>query len=396
MNIIRSVERYDAWLATQLKGDLMRDELDQKHDKMAADPFQFLRATYWRWAETIYKVCPELEGAPHVLAVGDLHVENFGSWRDAEGRLVWGVNDFDEAAGMPYPLDIVRLAVSAVLAQARGTSPASICKTILKGYVDGLQDPRPYVLDRHNEWLRNIVVVSDAERKGFWKKFDPKRLNKVSKNRNKPKVRPATTMRHRYVKALEAARPDASVQFEYFARTAGTGSLGRPRYFAVGHWRSDLIIREAKAIVRSGWSLAHGGSHDLRCEEIAHGKYRCPEPFYHLDGHILVRKLSPNDYKVEAKPKGANADESHKAVAVSVLVDPKMLHAMGRDLAAIHRGTPRRRQAIIDDLDARPARWLLDAVTAAARMTRIEWQEWRAYREGEQAKQKTASRSSKA
>jgi uncharacterized protein (DUF2252 family) len=89
MNIIRSVERYDAWLARQLKGDLVHDDLALKHDKMAADPFQFLRATYWRWAETIYQACPELEGAPHVLAVGDLHVENFGSWRDAEGRLVW-------------------------------------------------------------------------------------------------------------------------------------------------------------------------------------------------------------------------------------------------------------------------------------------------------------------
>jgi len=36
-----------------------------------------------------------------VLAVGDLHVENFGTWRDAEGRLIWGVNDFDEAWRLP-------------------------------------------------------------------------------------------------------------------------------------------------------------------------------------------------------------------------------------------------------------------------------------------------------
>jgi hypothetical protein len=394
MNIIESVERYDAWLAKQLDGDLVRDDLKTKHDKMAADPFQFLRATYWRWAETIYQACPELKGAPQVLAVGDLHVENFGSWRDAEGRLVWGVNDFDEAAKMPYPLDIVRLAVSAVLAGVRGTSAGVICKNILKGYVEGHDDPKPYVLDRHNEWLRNIVVVNNTERKDFWRKFDPRRLKKLKKKskagKKKPKVRPAVKMRHRYVKALEAARPDSTVQFDYFARTAGTGSLGRPRCFGVGQWHSDLIIREAKAIVRSGWSLAHHGSHNARCEEIARGKYRCPEPSYHLNGHVLVRKLSPNDYKVEAKPK-ARASEPHKAVAVSVLVNPKMLYAMGRDLAAIHRGTPHRRQAIRDDLDARPSDWLLKAVTAASGMTRTEWEEWRAYHKGEQAKQKAAS-----
>ena len=44
--------------------------------------------------------------------VGDLHVENFGTWRDVEGRLVWGVNDFDEAYALPYTNDLVRLVAS--------------------------------------------------------------------------------------------------------------------------------------------------------------------------------------------------------------------------------------------------------------------------------------------
>ena len=70
--------------------------------KMADGAFQFLRATYWRWARSIYRVCPDLKERADVLAVGDVHVENFGTWRDAEGRLVWGMNDFDEAARMPY------------------------------------------------------------------------------------------------------------------------------------------------------------------------------------------------------------------------------------------------------------------------------------------------------
>lgn len=39
------------------------------------------------------------------MAVGDLHVENFGTWRDIEGRLVWGVNDFDEAHPLSYAND---------------------------------------------------------------------------------------------------------------------------------------------------------------------------------------------------------------------------------------------------------------------------------------------------
>ena len=115
---------------------------------MAEDAFQFLRATYWRWAETIYEVCPELKGAPDVLAVGDIHAENFGTWRDGEGRLIWGVNDFDEAARMPYAIDIVRLATSAVLADVRGISDEKVCDSILEGYREGIAKPKPFVLDR--------------------------------------------------------------------------------------------------------------------------------------------------------------------------------------------------------------------------------------------------------
>ena len=93
-------------------------DLALKHTRMAEDLFQFLRATFYRWMQVWPQVCPDLARAPRVLAVGDLHVENFGTWRDKEGRLIWGVNDFDEAYPMPYTNDLVRLAVSAHLAIA--------------------------------------------------------------------------------------------------------------------------------------------------------------------------------------------------------------------------------------------------------------------------------------
>jgi hypothetical protein len=394
MTIVRSTQAYERWLARQLDGNVFREDLAGKHEKMCADAFQFLRATYWRWAETIFETCPELKDAPDVLAVGDIHVENFGTWRDSEGRLVWGVNDFDEAAKMPYGLDIVRLAVSAVLARVRGISARAICTNILKGYSNGLDDPKPYVLDRRCDWLRDIVVVSDDERRDFWKKFDPKRIRKKAKNKKKRlKVRPARAMRRHYVKVLDAARPDATVTLGYFERTAGTGSLGRPRYVGIGHWRGDLVVREAKAMVPSGWVRAHHGSHDLRCEEIATGTYRCPDPFYRLRGQIMLRRLTPNDYKIEAKPKEKkSAVEMHKAVAPSVLVNGKMLQAMGRDIASIHRGTPDRHKAIAADLARRGPDWLLTAVRAATRSIEREWREWRAQEKKRAAKKKGATK----
>ena len=112
-SIKQSVRAYESWMRKELGREMVEKDLARKHEKMAESPFVFLRGTFWRWAETILEVCPDLAQAPTTLAVGDIHLENFGTWRDEDGRLVWGVNDFDEAAEMPFAIDLVRLATSA-------------------------------------------------------------------------------------------------------------------------------------------------------------------------------------------------------------------------------------------------------------------------------------------
>ena len=136
MNVRGATRRYEAWLARTVP--LVPADLRLKHRLMAADPFSFLRATFYRWAQIWPEVCAELGQAPTVLAIGDLHIENFGTWRDAEGRLIWGVNDFDEAWPMPYTIDLVRLAVSAHLAAEAGHLPVKredICTEIGRAHV---------------------------------------------------------------------------------------------------------------------------------------------------------------------------------------------------------------------------------------------------------------------
>src|ERR1035437_7627605 len=75
-------------------------------------PIPVLEGYLYRWAQIWPSICAELCDAPKVLAVGDLHVNSFGTWRDAEGRLCWGVDDFDESYPLAYTNDIVRLASS--------------------------------------------------------------------------------------------------------------------------------------------------------------------------------------------------------------------------------------------------------------------------------------------
>src|SRR5262249_34996141 len=76
---------YEDWLRRQV--DVVEADLHLKHRQMASSPFIFLRATFYRWGPLWRETCPDLVQTPRVLAVGDLHVENFGTWRDKEGRL---------------------------------------------------------------------------------------------------------------------------------------------------------------------------------------------------------------------------------------------------------------------------------------------------------------------
>src|SRR5207253_4765315 len=114
MSFVKDNEKYERWLRKHCR--VVEADLKKKHERMRESAFVFLRATVCRWAKRVEGIGADLAKTPPVLSVGDLHLENFGTWRDAEGRLVWGVNDFDEAAVIPYAFDLVRLATSARLA----------------------------------------------------------------------------------------------------------------------------------------------------------------------------------------------------------------------------------------------------------------------------------------
>lgn len=139
---------------------------------MAGDSaFVFLRATCWRWAEAAADLCPDLMHAPLAGSVGDAHAGNFGLWRDAAGRLVWGVNDYDEAARLPYGLDLVRLCASILLADEQ-LSAADVAESITKGYQSGLDEPAPIVLERRRLWLRSMFEATDQKRAAYWDGID--------------------------------------------------------------------------------------------------------------------------------------------------------------------------------------------------------------------------------
>ncbi|MFH8569676.1 DUF2252 domain-containing protein [Streptomyces sp. NPDC017993] len=98
-----------------------------KFRKMATSAFAFYRGTaclFYRDLEAAgsgeadggASSGPYLdERTSRVWIHGDLHAENFGTYMDSTGRLIFNVNDFDEAYVGPFLWDVKRFAASAAL-----------------------------------------------------------------------------------------------------------------------------------------------------------------------------------------------------------------------------------------------------------------------------------------
>lgn len=360
MTLAASIAAYDAFLRDELGGEVIAEALARKRRKMAEHPFAFLRGSYFRWAETIAALAPALMDAPSVLAVGDIHLENFGTWRDADGRLVWGVNDLDEAAAMPFTLDLLRLAASALLAaDAAGTdtTAAAIAEPLLDGYRAGLATPRPFVLEREHPWLRQAVMVPDEERRRFWAT--------LAKRRERFEALPASgrpALAQRYRDAAVAALPPGAATPALWYREAGLGSLGRPRWVAEALWQGEVVLREAKALLPSAWTRVAGrGAGAMRVAELAAGRFRSPDPWFSVSNGVAVRRLSPNSRKINA----ASADDEDGGIGIVTLLGRAMLEAMGAELAALHLGSTDA-APITADLARRGSGWLAEATTRAA------------------------------
>ena len=356
MNIVKATHRFEEWLGRHTT--LVKPDLRLKHQRMAEAVFPFLRATFYRWMQVWPEVCPDLAKAPRVLAVGDLHVENFGTWRDIEGRLVWGINDFDEAAVLPYTIDLVRLATSAIFAIAAGhlaLKPKDACATILQGYKESLASQgRPYVLEEENTWLRQVATGVLRDPVHFWQKMD-------SLPRIGGQIPPSAQ------EALEHLMPERGLTYRTVRRVAGLGSLGHVRLVAIALCHGAKIAREAKALVPSSvyWARGDQGPSEILYHAILSRAVRCPDPFVQLRGRWIVRRLSPHCCRVELSVLPTDRDEL------------RLLAAMGWETANIHLGTVDARKYILRHLSRLKPNWLLAAAKDMEKAVDSDWRAWK-------------------
>jgi hypothetical protein len=358
-DVVADTRSYESWLARF--GPVYAPDLDFKHARMGdpRTPFPFFRGTYYRWARHWQNQGPALLNAPRVLAVGDLHVENFGTWRDSDGRLCWGLNDFDEADELPYTNDLVRLAAGARLARKGShlcVKLGAACRAIQNGYRDCLRaGGRPFVLEERHTHLRAMAMAADRYPPRFWER--------MTRLLNDPVAQLPAALK----KILTDDFPAEGLDPAFRVRPrVGMGSLGKQRFVALAEWSGGWICREAKAVVPPAtvWLAGTKRMGSSRMAEAVGGAVRSADPFYRPGPAWVVRRLAPHCSRIElAHLAGTDLE--------------RILYAMGAETANIHLGSMGTATAILKDLAARPEDWLKHAARGMTKEILKDWKLWR-------------------
>jgi uncharacterized protein (DUF2252 family) len=241
-NLTNSNNR-DIWQLIQAF-DRQRDPniLAKKYTKMRKDAFVFFRGTCHLFYRD-FPVDSSLNSAPVTWICGDLHLENFGTYKGDDRQIYFGINDFDEGVLAPCTWDIARLLTSIFLSvdslSLDRSSGQQLAKIFLNSYTDTLSTGRIAAIGEDNtqgivadllkaiqrrkrtELLNERTKLLKSNRQ---LKFDTEKILKVS-NQRQERVTQAI-----YSWAKTQINPDFFEILDVGFRLAGTGSLGLDRY----------------------------------------------------------------------------------------------------------------------------------------------------------------------
>ena len=218
------------------------DRLALKFAHLRKSPFVFLRGTCHLFYDRLASTRPPPK-SPLVWACGDLHLENFGSFKGDNRLVYFDVNDFDESALAPASWDLVRFLASVLLAadelKADGKEARKLCDGFVRAYAAALAAGSARWIERDTarglvgELLESLASRTRIEHlKG---RTDRKRRRRTLHYDDKHAIPVSAAEKKRVTKMIDAyagARPDPGF-FEVLDvahRIAGTGSLGLERY----------------------------------------------------------------------------------------------------------------------------------------------------------------------
>ncbi len=233
-SVIKRINEYNAGIPPALH--------ELKWRAMKESPFSFYRGTCHLFAEDFvktYKYRPKVKS----WICGDLHFENFGSYKGENGLVYFDLNDFDESilAG-PEP-EVCRFITSIIIAAGQmkvaGIALHKALHDIMATYVTTLQAGKAFMLEEevaHGEFKKYFQQVSSFDRQTFIEKRTYKEKGALLLKADDVHFMELDSARksaiYRGVKKLL----DSNERFKHLVfqdaafRIAGTGSLGLERY----------------------------------------------------------------------------------------------------------------------------------------------------------------------
>lgn len=229
---------------------------------MSQNTFRFFRGTAHLFYEDLQTHISWKDSTQSWIC-GDLHLENFGSYKGTNGIVYFDLNDFDEALLAPTSWEMVRLLTSVyVAAQSREYAPRyadKLCNRIIDTYLETLKGGKQVVIEKESAtgllkaFLKQVQLRKQKEfvarytiikKKKTKLRLDNIKLFAVDKKKG------AQVMQH--VDAwLKKNYPDKKTTIVDIAfRVAGTGSLGLERYALLAEFEERhflLDMKEARA-----------------------------------------------------------------------------------------------------------------------------------------------------
>ncbi len=260
------------------------DLLHLKYQKMADNAFAFLRGGCHLFYQDWHQAPSELNQAPKTWVCGDLHLENYGSYRGDNGLTYFDINDFDESVLAPCTVDLVRLVTSLYTWAKVPKSPFTteqaqvLAVDYLQAYTAALKTGKAFWVERDTAQglVKDLLYKQRLQkRKAFVKErtFKEKGDRKILIRPEKTK--PTSDDQRTLVAQALARYAEQSLSLEFFGRLgieenphffdildvaeriAGISSLGLQRYMVLiqgegrgGHYLLDLKVEREACLTR--------------------------------------------------------------------------------------------------------------------------------------------------
>jgi uncharacterized protein (DUF2252 family) len=217
--------------------------LELKYTAMRSDISSFYRGTSHIFYEDFPKQSP-LNTAPPVWVCGDLHLQNFGTYK-ADNRLVYfDINDFDEAALAPCTWELTRFLTSVLVAcpslGMKKSEALSLCDTFLDTYIHTLAKGQIRIVETETAigLVKELLEsLKQQKRKDFLaQRTQEKKGKRLLIIDNKRIAEANSAQQQKVTKLLKNWVISTQQDADFFQvldvqrRIAGTGSLGLERY----------------------------------------------------------------------------------------------------------------------------------------------------------------------